>query len=98
MGGVADLYLRGLRGALLDFDVQLLKAAGKFRGALPVEENAILAAVKFERRLAQDVLVLPQLAFKLVGARREPLLFSFPLIHGLRFLGFLLRNPANEPR
>jgi len=76
----------------------LLKAAGKFRGALPVEQNSILAAVEFKRCLTQDILVLPQLAFEFIGARGEALLFSFPLIYGLSFLGFLPRDSANEPR
>ena len=96
--GRAGFHLRGLRGALLDFDVQLLQAARQFRGALPVKENAIFAAVELERRLSENVLVLPQFAFEFVSARREPLLLRFPLADGLRFLGFLLRNSADKAR
>ncbi len=69
MQDCAGLDLRGLRRTLLDFDTQLLKAAGQFRGSLPIKQDSIFAAVEFERRLSQDVLVLPQFALKLIGAR-----------------------------
>ena len=76
--GGAGFHLSGLRGGLLDFKIQLLEAARQFRGALPVEENAILAAVQFERRLPEHVLVLPQFAFQFIRARAKPLLLGFP--------------------
>ena len=94
----ARFHLGGLRGGLLDFDIQLLEAAGQFRGALPVEENAILAAVQFERRLPEHVLVLPQFAFEFIRARAKTFLLGFPLAHRLRFLRFVLRNFAQQSR
>ena len=37
----ACLNLRSLRGALLDFQIQLLQPASQLRSALSIEENAI---------------------------------------------------------
>ena len=84
--GGPTFHLRSLRGGLLDFHAQLLQPAGQFRGALPIEKNSILAAIEFQRRLSENILMLAQLAFQFVRARRELFLLRFPLIYGLRFL------------
>ncbi len=64
---------------MLDFEVELLAAVREFVGALPVEQDAVLTAVQFERGLAQHILVLPQLGFEFVGARANPLLLALHL-------------------
>ena len=79
MSSRAGFHLRGLRGGLFDLQMKLLAAAREFVGALPIEENSIFAAVQFQRRLAEHVLVLPQFAFELVRARVQLLLLGFHL-------------------
>src|SRR5438876_6160507 len=65
----------------------------EFLGALPVEGDAILAAVGLERRKIQNILVLPNFRVQLVNPLIQPILFAFLLLDGggaLQFRGVQL--------
>ena len=82
----ASLDLRDLRRAPARFPRSICcSASGQFCGALLVEKNAIFAAIQFQRRLTQHILVLPQFAFEFVRAADEAFLLGFQLVHRLRF-------------
>ncbi len=61
---------------------------GELFGALPVERDAIFAAVHFERREIQDILVLPDLGIQFVNSLVQPVLLAFLLLDGSRALQF----------
>ena len=64
------------------FRINLGMTPGTFFGALAVEGDAILAAVHFERREIQNVLVLPDLGIQLVNPLVQPVLLAFLLLDG----------------
>ncbi len=61
--------------------MELLAAARQLLGPLPVEKNAVFAAVQFERGLSEHVLVLAQFTFEFIRASAELLLLAFHLVH-----------------
>ena len=69
---------RGLR----QFRIHLGMTPGELPGALPVEGDAILAAVDFERRKIQNILVLPDFGIQFVNALVQPVLLAFLLLDG----------------
>ena len=61
---------------------------GEFLGALAVERDAIFAAVGFECREIQNILVLPNFGIQFVNPLVQPVLLAFLLLDGSRALRF----------
>ncbi len=65
-------------------------APRKLLGALTIKGDAILAAVHFERREIQNVLILPDPSIKFVNPLVQPVLLAFLQLNGgcaLQFSG-----------
>src|SRR5437899_3107171 len=71
-----------LRSGLRQLRINLRMARRELFGALKVEGNAILAAVHFERRKIQDILVLADLGIQFIDPLIQPVLLAFLLLDG----------------
>ena len=86
--GVTRFPLRCLRRGLRDFRRDLPTAPGKLFGALAIEGNAVLAAIDFQRREVQMILVLANCRVEFVDALVQQILLAFLRLNGLRVLRF----------
>ena len=69
-------------------DRQARRSRFNLRRLLAIECNPVLRAVQVQRRLAQQILNLPQLRVELVSARAQPFLLGFQFVHRTRFALF----------
>src|SRR5258708_2867636 len=81
--------LRSLRVRLVPFRGDLAVTRCQLFGALTIEDDAVLAAIDFERGKVQDVLVLANLCVQRINALVEPVLLGFPLLDALGMLRFV---------
>ncbi len=81
--------LRSLRVRLVPFRGDLTVTRGQLFGALTIEDDAVLAAIDFERSEVQHVLVLANLCVERINALVEPVLLAFPLLNALGMLRFV---------
>ena len=70
------------------FHIDLGVTPGELLGTLPVEGDAIFAAVDFERSEIHDILVLPDLSIQFINSMVQPVLFPFLLLDGSGALQF----------
>ena len=96
LGCYARRQLLALPGRLFALGGNLLCPREDLLHALAVKQNAILGAIDFERRLPDEVVMLPEFAVEFERAPVEQFLLGFMFAHRFGSAGFVGGDAVNE--